>query len=177
MLTLLAKIFSALNSESSIRQISLAIALGFIMGLSPFFTLHNIVILFIVMLCRVNFSAFLVSMGFFSGLAYLLSPLIVSVGEWLLTTDSLQNFFAVLYQYSLFKLAHWHHTYTLGAVVLGVSLSIPLYFLCKVLIEKYRLHIMNFFEKFRVVKALKASKFYRLYLQYSGQGDSMGGLL
>ena len=177
MLTLLAKLFSALNSESSIRQIALAISLGFIMGLSPFLTLHNVVILFIVMLLRVNLGAFLLSMGFFSGLAYLLSPLIINVGEQLLTSNSLQSLFTALYQSNLFKLAHWHNTYTLGSVVIGVLLSVPLYFTSKIIIEKYRLHVMNFFEKFRVVKALKASKFYRLYLQYSGQGNSLGGML
>ena len=46
MLTLLAKLFQALNSDSSIRQIALAIALGFIVGLSPILSLHNIIIIF-----------------------------------------------------------------------------------------------------------------------------------
>ncbi|MFT5297121.1 MAG: hypothetical protein ACI9YH_003151, partial [Colwellia sp.] len=49
-------------------------------------------------------------------------------------------------------------------------LAIPLYFLCNFLIEKYRIHIKAFFDKFRIVKALKASKFYSVYSQVSGQG-------
>ena len=170
MLTLLAKLLSALNSESSTRQISLAIALGFIVGLSPILTLHNIVILFLVLFLRVNIGAFILSLGVFKGVSYLLSPLIISVGESLLTSKSLQSMFDVLYQLSIFKLAHLHHTYTLGALVLGCVLAIPLYFICNFLIEKYRLHIKAFFEKFRIVKALKSSNFYRIYCQVTGQG-------
>jgi uncharacterized protein (TIGR03546 family) len=171
MLSLLAKLFNALNSESSTRQISLAIALGFIVGLSPLLTLHNIAFLFIVLFLRVNIGGFIVAWGFFKGLSYLLSPLIVNVGESLLTAESLQPMFDAFYQFSLFKLAHLHHTYTLGALVIGCLLAIPLYFISNFLIEKYRLHIKAFFEKFRIVKALKASKFYRLYCQVSGQGE------
>ena len=157
MLTLLAKLFTALNSESSIRQIALAIALGFIVGLSPLLTLHNFMILFFVMLIRVHLGSFILSAGFFSGLSYLLSPLIVALGEWLLTSSSFSGLFTVLYQSTLFKLAHWHNTFTLGAFVLGGILAIPLYFVSKIIIEKYRKHIMAFFEKFRIVKALKAN--------------------
>ncbi|MEY8215722.1 MAG: TIGR03546 family protein [Colwellia sp.] len=177
MLTLLAKLFSALNSESSIRQIALAIVLGFIVGLSPLLTLHNIVILFFVMLIRIHLGSFILSVGFFSGLSYLLSPFIIMVGEWLLTSDGLVDLFTVLYQSTLFKLAHWHNTYTLGAFVLGCILAIPLYFFSKVIIEKYRLHIMAFFQKLKIVRALKASKFYRLYLSFSGQDTVIGGAL
>ncbi|AOW76574.1 MAG: hypothetical protein ACI9O3_001302 [Colwellia sp.] len=171
MLTLLAKLFNALNSESSTRQISLAIALGFIVGLSPLLTLHNIAFIFVVLFLRVNIGGFIVAWGFFKGLSYLLSSLIVTVGESLLTAKSLHPLFDALYQSSLFKLGHLHHTYTLGALVLGCLLAVPLYYLSNFLIEKYRLHIKAFFEKFRIVKALKASKFYRIYSHVSGQGE------
>jgi len=171
MFTLLAKLLSALNSESSTRQISLAIALGFIVGLSPVFTLHNILFLFVVLFLRVNIASFILAWGFFKGLSYLLSSLIVSVGESLLTAEPLLALFDLLYQFSVFKIAQLHHTYTLGALVLGCVLAIPVYFISNYLVEKYRLHVMAFFEKFRIVKALKASKFYRVYCQVSGQGE------
>ncbi len=173
MLTLLAKLFHALNSESSTRQISLAITLGFIMGLAPLLTLQNLVILLVVLLLRVNLGAFILSVGVFSGISTLLSGAIVKVGESLLTSPAFNELFTAMYQLSIFKLGHWHHTYTLGALVLGCLLAIPLYFVIKFLIEKYRVHIMATFEKFRIVKALKASRFYRVYLTISGQGVSI----
>ncbi len=175
MLTLLAKLLHALNSDSSIRQIALAIALGFIVGLSPLFTLHNIVIVFFVLLIRVHLGSFILATGFFSGLSYLLSPFIVDLGENILTQPALADLFTQLYQLSLFKLAHWHHTYILGAFVLGSALCVPIYFISKIIIEKYRVHIMSFFEKFRIVQALKASKFYRLYTSFTGESSLTKG--
>jgi len=171
MLTLLVKLFQALNSESSTRQISLAIALGLIVGLSPILTLHNIILLFVVLLIRVNLGAFILAVGVFKGLSYLIYPLILFVGESLLHANSLYGLFDSLYQLSLFKLAHWHNTYTFGSFVLGTILALPVYFISRYLIENYRLHIKSFIEEFRIVKALKASKFYRLYLTMTGQGD------
>jgi uncharacterized protein (TIGR03546 family) len=173
MLTLLAKLLHALNSESSTRQIALAIALGFIVGLSPLFTLHNVAILFLVMVIRVHFGSFILAVSFFSGVGYLLSGLSINVGEWLLTSPALNGMFTALYQFSIFKLAHWHNTYVLGAFVVGIMLAVPMYFISQFLIVKYRIHIMAFFEKFRIVKALKASKFYRLYTSFSGEGATL----
>lgn len=177
MLTLLAKLLHALNSDSSIRQIALAIALGFIVGLSPLLSLHNIVIIFFVLVIRVHIGSFILATGFFSGLSYLLSPLIVQVGDSLLTNPDLASFLTALYQLSVFKLAHWHHTYILGALVLGVLFALPIYFISKFIIEKYRVHIMAFFAKFRIVQAIKASKFYGVYTSLVGESSfSKGGL-
>ena len=167
MFTLFLKLFKALNSDSSIRQIALAIALGFLVGLSPILTLHNIIILFFVLMIRVHLGSFLLACGFFSGVSYLISPLTVQVGEYLLTLPMTAELFTTLYQTSLFKLAHWHHTYILGAFVLGSLLCAPVYFISHIIIEKYRVHIMVFFAKLRIVKALKASKFYSTYSHFS----------
>ncbi|MCJ8321679.1 MAG: TIGR03546 family protein [Colwellia sp.] len=165
MLTLLVKLFSALNSDSSSRQISLAICLGFIVGLSPFFSLHNLLLFMIVLFLRVHLGSFILSVGFFSGLSYLFSSLIVLVGEYLLTHESLNTIFTSLYQLDIFKLAHLHHTYTLGALVIGCLLSPAVYFLSNFLIKKYRMHIKIFFDNLPIVKAMKTSKFYRLYIE------------
>lgn len=170
MLTLLAKLFHALNSESSTRQIALAITLGFMAGLAPLLTLQNLILLLLVMLIRVHLGAFILSVGVFSGVGYLLSGIIVGIGESLLTSAVLNGLFTSLYQLSVFKLGHWHHTYTLGALVVGLALAAPVYFIFQGLIVKYRLHIKTAVEKFKIVRALKGSNFYRLYLQFSGQG-------
>jgi uncharacterized protein (TIGR03546 family) len=165
MLTLLVKLFNALNSESSSRQIALAIAIGFIVGLSPFLSLHNIFLLLVVLFIRVHLGSFILSVAFFSGLSYLLSASIVLLGEFLLTHETLKGIFTTLYQLDVFKLAHLHHTYTLGALVLGSLFALPLYFVSNLLIQKYRIHIKALFEKLRIIKALKGSKFYRIYTE------------
>lgn len=170
MITLLAKLFSALNSDSSPRQISLAVVLGLAFGFSPLFTLQSFIILFFVLFIRVHLGSFILSFGVFSGVSYIFSFAIVAVGESLLTANGLQGVFNTLYQSSLFQLAHWHHTYVFGSVIVSILLAIPLYFVSNFLIVKYRVHIKTFIERFKIVKALKASGFYRVYSNISGQG-------
>ena len=175
MLTLLVKMLAALNSESSARQIALAITLGFIMGISPLLSLHNLVLLFVVLVIRIHLASFTLALGIFSGLGYLLSGFIVSVGESLLSAPALQSIFTAAYQYDWFKLAHLHHTYTLGALVVGLLLALPVYFLSLTLVAKYRVHVKNLFDKLRIVKALKTSKFYQLYCDITGTTSVISG--
>lgn len=165
MLTLLAKLFQALHSENSTRQIAAAAALALIFALSPFLSIQAFFILFIVLMIRVHLASFLVAIALFEGLRVVLHGTIAGVGESLLTNPSLQSLFTSLYQFDLFKLAQLHHTFNLGALVLGVVLAIPLYFVTKVLIDKYRVHIKAFFERLAIVKALKASRIFAIYEQ------------
>ncbi len=172
MITLLAKLLNALNSENSTRQIALAIALALIYGLSPVLSLQAFVILFFVLLIKVHLASFILSVGIFKGLSYGLSGVAIGVGEYLLTSSAFSGLFSALYQFDVFKLAHLHHTYNLGALVLGSLMAIPLYFLARLLIEKYRQDIKAYFEQLSIVKALKASKIYTIYLSLSSQGQS-----
>lgn len=171
MLSLLASLLKALNSDNSARQIALAVCLGFIIGFSPLLSLHNLLIILCVFMLRVHFGSFILAWGVFSGIGYLLQGSSIALGEYLLTLDSLQAMFEGLYQFTWFKLAHLHHTYTLGALILSVVCAIPLYFIALNLIKRYRIHIQSFIEKLWIVRVLKASKFYRWYSQTLGQGS------
>lgn len=120
---------------------------------------------------RVHIATFILAGGVFSGLSYLLSGTIVALGEHLLTSPSLSLLFTSLYQFDVFKLAQLHHTYNIGSLVLGLVGFIPLYFAAKVFVHKYRQYIQAYFEKLSIVKALKATKLFRLYLQLTPQGS------
>ncbi|REL34492.1 TIGR03546 family protein [Thalassotalea euphylliae] len=163
MLTILAKLFQALHSENSTRQIAAAVALALIFALSPLLSLQAFFILFVVLLIRVHLASFLVAITVFEGVRVMLNTTIINIGESLLTTASLQSLFTGLYQFDVFKLAQLHHTFNLGALILGVALAIPLYFVTKILIDKYREHIKAFFERLAIVKALKASRVFAIY--------------
>lgn len=170
MLTLLAKLLQALNSESSTRQIALAISLAVIFGFSPLMSLISFTLLLIVLLVKVNLAAFIVAFAGFKILGVILSSLINSVGYSVLTSSALNSLLTGLYQFDLFKLAHLHNTYNMGAFVIGCLLAIPVYFLSQYLVEKYRENFKTFIEQLRLVKALKASKFFGIYQQLSGSG-------
>ena len=79
MLTILAKLLKALNSETSAWALALAVVLGMFMGITPLWRIHNLIILLAALIFRVNLSLFIVSFGIFSGIAYLLDPWFHSV--------------------------------------------------------------------------------------------------
>lgn len=171
MLTILAKLLKALNSESSTRQIALAIVLALLFALSPVISLQAFIVLFVVLAIRVNLAAFIVATTLFEGVNLALSHLSISIGEWLLTYSSTALIFNSLYQFDWFKLGQWHHTYNLGSLVLGLVLAMPVYFIANSLVAKYREHVKAYFEKLAIVKALKASRVFQIYQQLPLSGE------
>lgn len=170
MLTLLAKILAALNSENSPRQISLAIALGMVVGLTPLLSMHNVLLLLLAFLLRINLSAFFLSVGGFTGLGLMGANLFAGVGETLLNAQSLYTWWGYLYQATWFKLAHLHHTLTLGALVVALLLFLPLMLASQWLIIRYRALLSAWVEKFHIIRSLKASRFYKIYLSMTDVG-------
>lgn len=163
MLGMLAKLLKALNSESAPGQIALAFALALIIGLTPLTSLHNLLVLFLAFVIRINLSAFFLGIAFFSGLAYLIDPLSVSIGESLLTNPDLQESLTALYQSDFWRATKFNHTLTLGGLLVSLALFIPVLVLSRLLIIGYREKFMAWVEKLKVTKLLKASKFYKLY--------------
>ena len=101
MLTLFFKALKALNSDYSPAQISLAVCLGMIIGLTPLGSVHNAIFFLFVLMVRVNLGIFLLSLGLFSGVAYLVDPITESFGFWLLHLNAFERLWAYLYQSSV----------------------------------------------------------------------------
>ena len=97
MLTMIARLLKVLNSETEPGQISLALCFAMIAGLTPLFSLHNLFILLIVLIIRINISSFIMGSIFFSGIAYLLDPLFHSIGFAVLTAKTLETLWTSLY--------------------------------------------------------------------------------
>lgn len=165
---LLAKLFKALHSDASPWQLALGIALGMLVGLTPLFRLHNVVIFFIVLFFRVNLSTFLLSWATFSLIAYMLDPLMVSFGETILTTPSLESTWSALYATGVGQLSQFYHTLTMGSLVTGFVLFPVVLILSKFLIIKYRERFMAWIEKFRIVELVKGSRVFQLYQRMEG---------
>ena len=85
MIKLLAKLLRVLNSETNPGQISLGFSFAMIAGLTPLLSIHNLVILLLVCSLRVNLAAFLLGLGVFTGIAYLMDPLFHLLGLAVLT--------------------------------------------------------------------------------------------
>ena len=162
-MVLLAKLFKALNSDSSAWQLAFGFALGMVMGLTPFLGLHSLILLFVVLFFRVNITGFLVSWVAFSGLAIPLRVLLSDLGEGLLVHEGLQSIWTVLYSSYLGQLSQFYHTLTLGSLLASVILFPFTLIGSKKLVEQYRLRFMQWINQWRVVQFVKGSNFYQLY--------------
>lgn len=163
MLTLLAKVLKALNSDASPLQLALALALAMLVAFNSLVSLIGLIALFLLFVLRVNFGAFFLGLGIFSAVNLLLNSLFINVGEQLLTSIELSETWASLYQSYWFRIAELNNTLVMGALVCSLMLFVPVTLLSQFLVVKYRALIMAFVNKFKVVQTLKASKFYQIY--------------
>ena len=163
MLNLLAKLLKLLNGEASPNQISMGFALALFVGLTPFFSLHNLIILLLAFVTRINLTAFFLASAAFTLIAYVLDPVSISIGQSLLANPDLQSTWTAIYQSDVWRAFKFNHTLLLGSVLLSVVLFLPVFFASKIIIGLYREKLMAWFEKLKISKLVKASKFYKVY--------------
>lgn len=170
MITLLAKLLKALNAETSPWALAWAFVLGMFLGLTPLFSLHNILILFLALSLRINFAGFLVSFAVFSAIAYLLDPIFDYLGEAILQAEALQSLWIGLYENPLARLLQYNHTITMGSVVFALLFAVPWLFISYHLIVAYRGRVRAWFDRLRFVQVIKGTKFFVVYQRVSGFG-------
>jgi uncharacterized protein (TIGR03546 family) len=174
MVKMIANLLKILNSDANPSQISLALGFSLISGLLPFFSPFSLLVLFIVFILRVNLSAYLLGTAFFSGIAYLLDPLLHRIGLALLTASPLEGLWTALYNSTLWRVQRFNNSVVMGSLVVGILCFVPLVLLANALIRSYREHLLAWVKKTRLMQAFTASKFYDIYRSVSGWG--WGGL-
>lgn len=167
MLRTLAKLLQVLNSQTAPGQISLGVALAMVMGLTPFLTLHNFVVLLLLVVLRVNLSAFFLGLVGFSTLAFALDPLLHAIGMSVLQADALQGLWTSLYNTAPGRLEHFNNSIVMGGLVVSIVSFVPLLLILNRLITHYRAHVPGWFKDNRLVMAFKASGFYSVYQSVS----------
>lgn len=161
------KLIKALNSEIGPWQIAFAGTLSMVIGLTPLWSVHNLIILLFAFIFRVHLATFFVFWGVFSGLAYLMDPWFHQIGLSLLTDEGLQSLWTSMYQNDFWLVTHFNHTITLGSLVVTTLAFIPVLILFRLGIIRYRATMLPIISKLRVVQLLKSSKIYQLYERVS----------
>lgn len=162
MFDIFLKIFKLINSDVSPNQIAFGLCFGMIIGLTPLFSLHNFILLFMVCFFRINLSAALFSIICFSIFAYLLDPWFNQVGLQLLTNPDLKPLWVDLYQQDFWLLLKFNNTLIMGSMAVALALQIPCFFLFRFLIIRYRKQFIVWIKKTRIGKALMASKWFMI---------------
>lgn len=163
MLRLIARLLRVLNSETNPDQISLGFCLAMVAGLTPLVSLHNFLVLLLVLILRVNLSAFLLGLAVFSGLAYLLDPVFDWNGIQILTAPALEGLWTTLYNSTFWRFTRFNNSIVMGSVAFSFAFFVPLFLFSNGLIVRYREHVLAWVEKTRLMQFFKASKVYQVY--------------
>jgi len=162
-ISLLAKLLSVLNSDTKPSQIALAIALALLVGFNGVVSSIGLLVILLLFVVRCNLTIFLAFTAVFAVLGKLFSFLTHLIGEAVLTAEGLQSLLTDLYQTYWFRLDELNNTVEMGDLIFSVVAFVPVYFISIIIVNKYRISLMGFANKFKVVQTLKASKFYRIY--------------
>jgi len=165
-LKLLQSIISTLNSEGTPRQIAAGFALGAALGLTPLVNVHNLVVFALACLLNVSFGGFLLGWTVFVPLGFALDPIFNAVGLALLQAPGLTGFWTSLANTPVVPLTNFNNSVVLGSFVAWVVLWLPIFFLSRWLVVKYRAHVYERLKRMKFFQALAASKLYNYYLMF-----------
>lgn len=160
---ILAKLLKALHSDAGPWQLAFGFTLGMVMGLTPLLRLHNLLLLFVVLFFRVNLATFLLSLGVFSGLAFLLDPMMMGLGEALLLSDGLHGLWTALYNTGIGQLSQFYNTLTMGSLILSLIFAPFVLIGSKILIIQYRSRFLEWVEDHKIIQFVKGSRVYQIY--------------
>lgn len=163
MIGLIARLLKILNSETAPGQIGAAVALAAVFGLTPLWTLHNLVVLLLVLTLRANLSTFMIAWGVFTLLAFGLDPVFDGLGHAILAADALRPLWAGLYATDLGRLSEFNNTVVMGSVCVSL-LAAPLLWLATVrLVREYRAHLRDWVMRQRMFRLLRGVRLFDRY--------------
>ena len=155
-----------LHSEDGTQQIAWGLTFGAFLGFSPFFSLQTFLILFILFIFKIQFGAAFLSAFFFKLVAFIIDPAADMLGRAVLENSSLRPLWTSLYNLPIIPYTRFNNSIIMGSFVVALVMSPFLYFGFKLLIQKYRTHVVHTFEQSKAWKAFKATKFYDWYSKY-----------
>jgi uncharacterized protein (TIGR03546 family) len=168
MIASIIRFIRVLHSDRDPRQIAIGFALGLILGLTPIFSLHNLIVLLIILFFRVNIGAAILSWLVFSGVAYAVDPLSHQFGLLLLTgVGGLQGLWTTLYNAPIVPYTRFNNTVLMGSLIIALIALYPVYLGGRTMLVKYRETVVERLSRWKIVQVVKASSLYRWYMRYS----------
>ncbi len=163
-LKLVQSIVKTLHSDGTPGQVAAGIALGAALGLTPLMNLHNLVILALLVLLNVSFGAGMLGWAVFVPVGFLLDPVFDRIGHaLLLETPALVPLWTTLYNTPVVPYTNFNNTVVLGSVVGWSVLALPIYFLARVLVVRYRATLGERVRRSKLYAVITASKAYNVY--------------
>ena len=161
---LVQSLVKALNSEGTPGQVAAGMAIGACLGLTPLLNLHNLFIVAAIFFFRVSVPGAMLGWLVFTPAGFALDPVFDAVGRRLITvSDPLQGAWATAYNTPIVALANPTNTIVVGSFVSWIALAIPIFFVARWAVTRYRATIYARYKDAKLFKAMRASKAYNIY--------------
>jgi len=162
-LKLLQKLVATLNSDGTPSQVGAGMAIGTVFGLTPLINLHNLLVLAVVMLFKVTVPA--VMLGWLASvpLGFVLDPMFDGMGQQMLEVLALNPIWTKVTNAPILALANLNNSVVLGSLVFWIVVVVPLFFLLRWGVARYRETVYARIRRMKVYNAVKASKIYNIY--------------
>ncbi len=161
---LVRSLIKTLHSDGSPAQIALGVALGAALGLTPIVNAHNLLVLLLLAVLNVSFAAGIFAWALFVPVGFLMDPLFDRLGRWLLVdVAALRPVWGAMDNVPGLALTNFNNTVVLGSVAGWLLLFLPIYFLARYGVIRYRATLGAKVANSRFYKTLKASQLYNVY--------------
>jgi uncharacterized protein (TIGR03546 family) len=167
-LKLIQKLIKTLNSDGTPGQVAAGIALGAVFGLTPLLNVHNLVLFGLALILNVSMSGVFLGWAVFVPVGFALDPLFNAVGGWLLGAHALQPLWTWAYNVPGVPFTNFNNTVVLGSFVVWVLAFLPLFFLARWGVDRYRARVLQRLKAMRFFQLMAASKLYLTYRKVSG---------
>lgn len=169
MILLLKQLFGLiklLNSDTGTNQLAAGVSVGFVLGMTPFFSLQSILIFVLLLVFRIQIGAAFLSAFFFAFMAYLLDPVFHLVGSAVLESQALEGLFTTMYNMPLIPFTRFNNSIVMGSGIVSLALTPFVYILSRTMIIRYRVTVVERFKQTKFWKAVKATAFFKWYATY-----------
>jgi uncharacterized protein (TIGR03546 family) len=155
-----------LHSENETTPIAWGISLGFVLGMTPAFSLQSVLVFFLLFIFRIQIGAAFVAAFFFKFIAFFLDPLFHSVGALVLENEALEPLFTTLYNMPIVPWTRFYNSIVMGSGVVSILLMPIVFYSSKIAVSKYRLTVVARAKDTKAWKYFKATTFYKWYVSY-----------
>jgi len=154
----------ALNSEGTPGQVAAGMAIGACLGLTPLISLHNLLIVGVILFLRVSVPGATLGWLIFTPVGFAFDPLFDAIGTLLLAdTSALRGVWVLLYNTPLIALGNPTNTIVVGSLVVWIVSALPIFFVMRWAVARYRSTIYERYKDAKIFRAMRASKVYNVY--------------
>jgi uncharacterized protein (TIGR03546 family) len=163
-LKLFSKLIKLLRSAASPAQIAGGFVFGMMIGIISLNSLFTPIIILFIIILNVNVTSAILAALLFRLIAFLIDPFLHSLGYWVLVdVSALTRVWEFLYNIPIFPYTRFNNTVVMGGLILSVVILYPVFKGISVLIRNYREKYEERIKKWKIIKVLSGTKFFKFF--------------